>query len=239
MIRCCTDTAFHTLQFTFDASPTAEVTREFSTALAQCGRSHASLRSLIIRNTAYDPPDLVPEMFLVRNEAIQHLFCFGNLTKIEVVSPCGFELNDRTCALMTRTWMYAECITLEEYSYSPEQSATLESLRSFARHCPSLNKLRITFDARVVPGPEDPQPCQLNLEHLDISHSLINSHDPRPAARFISSIFPHLKFMATADDYRDLDGYEEDAEEDAPHVDFYAWQEVEELLPVRRAMCAR
>ncbi|KAJ7081963.1 hypothetical protein C8R44DRAFT_862688 [Mycena epipterygia] len=119
IIRRCTDTAFHTLQLTFDASPTAEVTREFYTALTQCRRSHTSLRSLSLQNTADHEPDLVQETFLVRSETIQRLFCFGNLTKIVLLSPCGFELNDRTCALMARAWPHIECLTLKDNNLSP------------------------------------------------------------------------------------------------------------------------
>ncbi|KAJ7082299.1 hypothetical protein C8R44DRAFT_753785 [Mycena epipterygia] len=240
VITRCTDTAFHTLRLTFDTSPTPEVTCEFYTALAKCRRSHASLRSLSLENRSDDEPDLVRETFLVRNETIQRLFCFRNLTEIELVSPCGFELNDRTCALMAHAWPHVECLTLKEHYYPRQQSVTLELLRSFAHHCPALTKLHITFDARVVPGPIHLQLSQINLEHLHVGHALIDAYDPRPAARFISSIFPQLKCIATAQDYRGLDGdYDEDEEDDAPLVDVHSWYDVQERLPGRRAMYAR
>ncbi|KAJ7177376.1 hypothetical protein C8R43DRAFT_833152, partial [Mycena crocata] len=71
---------------------------------------------------------------------------------------------------------------------------TLECLRSFASHCPRLEKLRITFDGSVLPTPFTNASAfvpQRRLEQLHVDYSSLSA--PIPVASFISSLFPNLR----------------------------------------------
>ncbi|KAJ7646409.1 hypothetical protein DFH06DRAFT_922199, partial [Mycena polygramma] len=120
---------------------------------------------------------------------------------IDLESACGFELNDSICAQMARAWPRVERLTLREY-YSPlTHSVTLESLRSFAQHCPALITLQVTLDARVVPREEHTENIsQMSLEYLHVGYSLIELSNPRPVGIFVGTIFPNLKCVTNADD---------------------------------------
>ncbi|KAJ7681996.1 hypothetical protein DFH06DRAFT_285269 [Mycena polygramma] len=232
LIGMCPDTMFGSLRFTFDKCSSQNIVGKFFTALIQCRRSHASLRSLGLRNIANDEPELVQELFLLPNHRLTQLFSFGNLTKIEIESPCGFELDDRICAEMARAWPRLECLTLREYYKPVKQLVTLESFRSFAQHCPALHKLRITFDARVVPRSQpsansSTHQSQSTLEHLHVGYSLIEYWDthPRAVARFIGALFPNLTYIEEERE-RDYDLYDEALEDGNDY-----WVEVQDLLP--------
>ncbi|KAF7359681.1 hypothetical protein MVEN_00692400 [Mycena venus] len=243
IMAMCIDSTFQSLRFTLETCPTAEVMDKFYTALTRCRRSHASLRSLGVCSVADDEPALVQDpRYLLRRHTIQRLFCFAQLTEIEIESACGFELDDGICNQMARAWPHAERLTLKEFYNPVKQSVTLESLHSFAQHCPALNRLHLTFDARVFPGPHSSAQTaagisQLKLEQLHVGYSLINAYNPRPVAKFIGDLFPNLQYLATArnDSYRDPDSYESD--DDMP--DYHSWQEVEERLPGRIRMWGR
>ncbi|KAJ7178291.1 hypothetical protein C8R46DRAFT_1076269, partial [Mycena filopes] len=240
----CTETAFQSLCFTFKECPTDAAIDAFFLALTHCRRSHASLRSLGIRNAADGKLHMNQQQFLLQNRRIAHLFCFANLTRIEIEAPCGFELNDAVCGEMARAWPHAERLTLKEDFNPAVIGVTLESLRAFAQHCPDLNRLYITFDARVVPKViPSAEEAQLCLEHLEIGHSILISYHPRFVAKFIGALFPNLRYLEIprdagymGDDGDDTEEEEEEDEDGPPKPDYRAWEEVLELLPARRQM---
>ncbi|KAJ7673985.1 hypothetical protein DFH06DRAFT_1292737 [Mycena polygramma] len=236
VISMCTESAFERLTFFFRKGVTDEVAGQFYNALARCGRSHASLRFLKLC-ADWDPP-FRRANFPVRSQRIQTLFCFRNLTDIELESSYGFELNDSVCAQMACAWPQAERLTLREFYPPRHQSAvTPECLLSFARHCPALTRLQLTFDARSIP--QLPRPEQLisqtTLEHLYVGYSPVDLFEPNPAATFIGAIFPQLKFITTGGEdaykHREVDP---DMEADD---EFFAWRAVADVLPGYREMC--
>ncbi|KAJ6554829.1 hypothetical protein B0H19DRAFT_1072176 [Mycena capillaripes] len=198
LIRMCTESAFQTLHFTFQPWSKDELVHEFYTALAHCSRSHVSLQLLMLQNAVHHERHLVQDMSLLRKATLEPLFSFRNLTKIEIESPSGFDLNDGFCAEIARAWPNAERITLKP-SYQPATpSATFESLRSFAEHCRHLIYLHITLDARVVPhsrllGREVHHP---SLDHLHVGYSLITISEVDRVAAFLSSIFYNLTLIS-------------------------------------------
>ncbi|KAJ7728875.1 hypothetical protein B0H16DRAFT_1697316 [Mycena metata] len=208
------------------------VTGAFFLALTQCRRSHTSLRSLGIRNLADDEPHLDQQRFRLRSHRIEHLFCFGNLTELEIQSPCGFELDDDVCREMARAWPHAERLTFEEHYIPRAWPVTLEALRSFAQHCPNLNRLRITLEARTIPrSPPSSGSAQMRLENLHLGRSIISLY-LEEMAKFVGSLFPNLIYLEVMKnnlfaDEDDIDGF------NANQPDYMPW---DGLLPGRKNM---
>ncbi|KAJ7673754.1 hypothetical protein DFH06DRAFT_1318881 [Mycena polygramma] len=152
VILMCTESAFERLTFCFRKGVPDEVASQFYSALARSRRSHASLRFLKVC-ADHDRP-MRRTNFPIRSHMIQALFCFGNLTGIELESSYGFELNDSVCAQMACAWPQAERLTLREF-YTP-------------RH-----QLQLTFDAQIIPRLPRPEQLisQTTLEHLYVGYS--------------------------------------------------------------------
>ncbi|KAJ7139179.1 hypothetical protein C8R44DRAFT_561445, partial [Mycena epipterygia] len=69
----------------------------------------------------------------------------------------------------------------------------LEALYAFAKHCPNLFSLDMTFDATEIPDMQNPEKksvIQQSLRVMDVALSPIS--EPRCVAEFLSAIFPRL-----------------------------------------------
>ncbi|KAJ7469084.1 hypothetical protein FB451DRAFT_1091817 [Mycena latifolia] len=202
LLRMCATTSFHFLALTFAHPPTAETAYVFYSVLAQCRNSHFSLRELMLAYTEPEEEDLGTALgYMFAPPALSVLYCFGNLTGINICSLFGFDLDDAAVEQMARAWPRIQTLELEE-SHSPaHQRATIGCLRALGRHCPHLESLHMTFDASVVPPHPPPDPPASaaaphdRLRYLYVAHSRI-AH-PERVAQFIASIFTDVKHLAT------------------------------------------
>ncbi|KAJ7142982.1 hypothetical protein C8R44DRAFT_866235 [Mycena epipterygia] len=80
------------------------------------------------------------------------LFGFGNLMSISLLSPIGIDLDDSIVSEFARAWPRIEILDLSAYyCTSPRPRVTHDSLHSFARYCPHLTILSMTFDGTTIP----------------------------------------------------------------------------------------
>jgi hypothetical protein len=114
---------------------------------------------------------------------------------------------------------------------------TLEGLCAFAKHCPNLETLEMTFDATVVPKIRrngKKRKSQHTLSVLSVALSPIRK--PRRVAKFLSAIFPRLTDIETLYeeilyDRTDDEDDDEDVVVEAEVIASYRrWKVVEEAL---------
>ncbi|KAJ7226398.1 hypothetical protein C8J57DRAFT_1585700 [Mycena rebaudengoi] len=119
---------------------------------------------------------------------ISPLFYFGSMHDLRLWVPGGFKLDDATVWDLAGSFPKLRCLYLA--SSSTEHCApgmTLAGLREFATHCPQLKRMRISFDAAVIP-PAGDDIFLAEFTWLDVPNSPIGS--PPHVARFLSGIFP-------------------------------------------------
>ncbi|KAJ7089116.1 hypothetical protein C8R44DRAFT_990936 [Mycena epipterygia] len=211
-----------------DFSTAAEI-HDLYTAVA-AAFSPSSLTDLALdHDSNFDAPDAAT--YAVQSRSVRILFPFVNLTSISILSPIEIDLDNATVADLARAWPRIESLDMSSYfCTSPRPRPTLESLHSFAIHCPHLKRLAMTLDCTVVPKSDfgaTNRVCQQRLRTLDVDHSSIST--AIGVARFLSGIFPNLRDILTQDvaqDHEDLDEVERQA------IEFhFLWNQVEELLP--------
>ncbi|KAK7036175.1 hypothetical protein R3P38DRAFT_2910905 [Favolaschia claudopus] len=196
----------------------------------------SSLTALTLNFDAGGVAEEHPDMYTIPFRSFEPLLCFFNLTSISIGSKSGICLNDEEMEIIARTWPHLRRLSLWERVES--QTLSLRSLSTLAEHCPCLNSLSLSLDARYIP--ELPtsnarQPVsQLALHELCIGRSPISG----PAiytTRFLSSIFPNLSRVITEVGIWGLDelGEDEDSELQVYHE---LWMEVESQLSIFRAV---
>ncbi|KAF7356912.1 hypothetical protein MVEN_01027000 [Mycena venus] len=108
-------------------------------------------------------------------------------------------------------------------SYRMCPRVTLEGVYAFAKYCPYLRVLDMTFDASIVPEiNRTTRTTQRCLSRLNAGYSHITK--PRPVAKFLSTIFPLLKTISTLHEAK---GSITDPQVVASHK---GWKKVEEAL---------
>ncbi|KAJ7142951.1 hypothetical protein C8R44DRAFT_974415 [Mycena epipterygia] len=191
--------------------------------------SPSSLTSLALNNH-YDY-DALAANHVIQSQSIRVLFGFVNLTSISLISPIGIDLDNTTVSELARAWPRVETLDLSAwYCASPRPRVTLECLHSFARHCPNLTELAMTFDGTEVPTSDigsTNRVFQDRLHSLNVDHSAISM--AIDVARFLSAIFPRLMDIMT----REVPSERPDLDEvDRQAIEFHnLWNQVEELLP--------
>ncbi|KAJ7107987.1 hypothetical protein C8R43DRAFT_1044418 [Mycena crocata] len=172
----------------------------------------------------------------IPGHSLQTLFCFGALTSVSIVAPFGFELDDTLVSALAQAWPRLETLKLGMHfinRVTPSPSPTLTSLRSFARYCPNLRDLLMTFDATVIPEPEaNPvaRTVQHRLRHLDVDLSAIST--PISVARFISGSFSGLQIISTVRENPESDLKNLNEEQQDQSIEFHLrWKTVESFLP--------
>ncbi|KAJ7113119.1 hypothetical protein C8R44DRAFT_984926 [Mycena epipterygia] len=173
-------------------------TQQFYSALAtNC--SHSSLQKLRIDGRFWNPSVNQLDIYSVEGEILKPVFSFGNLVKVSLSHPAGFDLDDIWVQDMACAWPLIESLLLSsDRSHRITSRVTLEGIYAFAKHCPRLQVLRMTFDATVVPKIKlnaRKRVSQNSLDRLHVGYSLISK--PRPIAKFLSAIFPHLNTIDT------------------------------------------
>ncbi|KAJ7633994.1 hypothetical protein B0H17DRAFT_1187522 [Mycena rosella] len=169
--------------------------------------------------------------YLVRSDSIRFLLCFGNSTSVTIVSMVGISLDNDTVAEMARAWHRIEVLTLSShYAFPAHPRINPQCLDFFARYCPHLSRLCITFDGTILPYTSTAT-CvpQESLTHVAVEYSTISA--PISVARFLSAIFPALETIDTDrefDDNEDLDALALYTEAIGHHRH---WKEVETLIP--------
>ncbi|KAJ6534328.1 hypothetical protein B0H19DRAFT_1080803 [Mycena capillaripes] len=186
-------------------NPTEVIAGEFYQALFEhC--SHASLREITLAGE-FDE-EMAPlsvaqaAVYSVGPDTLRPLFAFTNLVEVRLVHPVGFNLDDASILDMARAWPHIVFLSLIARPHRHIASrVTLEGLYAFAKYCPRLHRLEITFDATVVPNTRDngqKRVAQQALHHLNVAASLIKK--PKRVATFLSALFPSLKSIATLND---------------------------------------
>ncbi|KAJ7142952.1 hypothetical protein C8R44DRAFT_974416 [Mycena epipterygia] len=191
--------------------------------------SPKSLTSLILNDRYGD--DALAADHAIQSQSIRALFGFVNLTSISLVSPIGIDLDNTAVSELARAWPRVETLDLSaRHCASPRPRVTLECLHSFARHCPNLAELTMTFDGTEVPTSDigsTNRVFQDRLRTLNVDHSAIST--AIDVARFLSAIFPRLMYIMTREvpcERPDLD------EVDRQRIEFHnLWNQVDELLP--------
>jgi hypothetical protein len=222
--------------------PTTDVARQFYSTLAtHC--SHSSLQRIFIAGDAGDigkPATLnadQPHIYSIDGGVIEPLFSFSNLVSVSLSHPLGFDFDDTTILRLARTWPHIKYLTLKGRPRHMPSRVTLEGLCAFAKHCPNLETLEMTFDATVVPKIRrngKKRKSQHTLSVLSVALSPIRK--PRRVAKFLSAIFPRLTDIETLYeeilyDRTDDEDDDEDVVVEAEVIASYRrWKVVEEAL---------
>ncbi|KAJ7141747.1 hypothetical protein C8R43DRAFT_1071635 [Mycena crocata] len=187
---------------------TEAVSRQFYSTLAKTV-SHSSLREISI--TATHVSCLLPittnriELFSVGDETIRPLLSFRNLVILTLHHPVGFDFDDAAVLSLARAWPRIEFLSLEArpYHHAPSR-VTLKGLYAFAKHCPRLCVLAMTFDATGDPRLQGVswkrRAVQTSLECLHVAASRISK--PRRVGKFLAAVFPGVSCVKTLSDER-------------------------------------
>ncbi|KAJ7186615.1 hypothetical protein C8R46DRAFT_1341967 [Mycena filopes] len=178
--------------------PTADQSNSFCAAVV-AGVSPASLTALRIQSDGARTANSLASSSMdddrFQNSTFRILTGFQNLTFLTIYGE--FDLDNAVVADMARAW--PQLLKLELHTKGTRGSVrprvTLQCLDSFARYSPGLATLTLTFDATVVPTPEQqpasPLVAQHSLGELCVQKSPI-SH-PEAVAEFLSCRFPSLR----------------------------------------------
>ncbi|KAJ7353568.1 hypothetical protein DFH08DRAFT_934427 [Mycena albidolilacea] len=180
--------------------PPNTIAQQFYSALATyC--SHSSLRKINVQRNGHAWTINADQhsIYLVKGDILHPLFSFSNLVNVSLSHPVGVDLDDTVVRKMATAWPQIESLLLPpERSHRITPRATLEGIYAFAQHCPRLRSLHLVFDASIVPelkSKGEKTVCQRALRYLDVSYSPVGK--PRPVAKFLSAIFPHLHTIST------------------------------------------
>ncbi|KAF7368701.1 hypothetical protein MVEN_00194800 [Mycena venus] len=175
--------------------------------------------------------------YSVGGDTIEPLLSFVNLTSVHLSHPVGFDLDDAMVLRMARAW---PCITslslLACPSHRISPRVTLRVLYAFAKHCPELEVLEMTFDATKVPKIRingKRRRSQWSLSYLNVGLSPISK--PRLVASFLSVIFPELAEIGTlfdqiVDDQDEVEDDEELVFEPEVIASYDMWEKVQQEI---------
>jgi hypothetical protein len=178
--------------------PTMTIARHsYATLARHCSHSH--LRELVAQTDVLFPRTLSADqysLYTVGGDILRPLLSFTNLVAVSLSHPVGFDLDDSVILDMAAAWSRIERIFLTAASYTHVPSrVTLQGLSAFAKSCPLLRHLAMTFDATSVPKIGVIQKTQHSLVGIEVALSPIT--DPRRVANFLSAMFPHLTEIRT------------------------------------------
>ncbi|KAF7369251.1 F-box domain-containing protein [Mycena venus] len=208
---------------------TKSYTRRLYVALAS-HLSHSALRTLSVELPADCEVPTPPgdnASYVIDGHILATLFCFPNLTELSLAPPVGFDIDDATAWDIARAWSNLKSLHLTAATglhHSTRMS--LHGLRAFAKHCPKLTYLDITFNGAISPPFENsPEISQTSLTSLEVGTSPIT--DPFAVAQFLCGLFPNLETIDSLDEDEasDMDnGLEDDDSR------FSRWKQVEAML---------
>ncbi|KAF7335756.1 hypothetical protein MVEN_02231300 [Mycena venus] len=189
-----------------------------------------SLESFTLGNHAniFPPPESQKD-YMITSRSLRILSCFGNIKRLSILSPVGFDVDDATVAQLAVAWPRMESIVLQTDLMDLPSSMTLRALHSLAVHCPQLRSVGMEINACPVPSHLGPRVSQDTLSYIDVGGSSI-VHAPS-VARYLSSFFPNLTTIYTQRDGMD----NEHPDEVEQHRDAIAhhllWKQVEDQIP--------
>ncbi|KAJ6540539.1 hypothetical protein B0H19DRAFT_1077947 [Mycena capillaripes] len=163
-----------------------------------------ALRSLIftISCSYFDPPahSSLPPPPMTIAAALQQLFCFPNITILNLRLCEGFGLDDSIVLQMARAWPALRFLNLASFGIDAEEEprVTLAAFPVFAQYCPELRSLGILINALGIPStPSNSlQPAVRGpVTMLDVGYAPIG--DPAAVASFIFAVFPHVSEIRT------------------------------------------
>ncbi|KAJ7202458.1 hypothetical protein B0H12DRAFT_1162647 [Mycena haematopus] len=171
--------------------------------------------------------------YVVDGSILATTFCFANLTEIILRPPAGFDIDDPMAWDIARAWPRVHSLFLVAATELRHPSSmSLRGLSAFAKHCPELTYLGVTFDASTIPPPTPELiVSQMSLDSLDVSISPIT--DPPAVASFMSALFPNLAtiYVHTGSLWEDVT---EDDVDFAAYRRYTRWMKVKEILSDRR-----
>ncbi|KAJ7866905.1 hypothetical protein B0H13DRAFT_2065824 [Mycena leptocephala] len=181
-LSSCVNAALVSLAVNVTPQPRPGALDLFITALAQFTPSHSTLASLTLDLSLPDGSPITPQ-------SLRPLFCFKELSHVDIKSEAGFDLDDS--------------FIIEDVPCIP-LGVTLECLRIFSGNCPDLRSLHLSFDASIPHTSHGEKNCprQTMVEVLDVAYSYITT--PSFIAGFISTVFPSLRHISTAKEYSDF-----------------------------------
>ncbi|KAJ7622916.1 hypothetical protein DFH06DRAFT_1447108 [Mycena polygramma] len=216
-------------------SATKLITGQLYFRLAKC-LSHSALHALEIELpssyfTPTRPPlDAVAD-YVVDGVTLAALFCFTNLTELNLVPPVGFDIDDSTAWEMAQALPKIKSLHLGAATdlHYPS-SMSLHGLPAFAKHCGDLENLSINFDASTVPTDNLSESIsQCSLTSLDTNASPIT--DPLPVAQFMAGLFPNLAKIWHGEWLFLYDEEDDDDDEMAGiRITAARWKQVETIL---------
>ncbi|KAF7338982.1 hypothetical protein MVEN_01974400 [Mycena venus] len=231
-VRSWANPPLRSFEVEYGSFPTAAASEELYRALSH----HCSLNALETLKVEM-PDDDTPaeEQYIISGQAVKLLFCFTSLKIVSIISPAGFLLDDATITELASAWPQIEELHLAAHDHM-HQCGSLLALHAFARHCPNLRSLELSFDALSVPPPDQELYRRQQLLHpaltkLNVAFSLI-SH-AFSVARFISATFFNVTELVTALEDHGIQDVDEAANpryaaQMRCHI---LWKDVEELLP--------
>ncbi|KAJ7647913.1 hypothetical protein FB45DRAFT_1102295 [Roridomyces roridus] len=225
-VEMCADATLETciveIQF---YTPPAFVERILGTLAASHRTSLIGLRIVMMVRSMMEEVDEDHHMFTIDN--LLPALDLHNLRQIDLKSKLGFDFDDMAVSKMARAWPKLRSLDITEVDHAPGGvRTTFESLLHFARHCPELASLGMAFSTTNIP-PLDQTPLpHRHLRYLDVKHSsfISASAEVGEIANFLSTVFPNLREVVTAEDsVRDEDGLERRRKSSK-------WEEVRALL---------
>ncbi|KAI5892530.1 uncharacterized protein SCHCODRAFT_02688860 [Schizophyllum commune H4-8] len=172
---------------------------------------------------------------------LQRFVAFNNLTDLTIGCWGGFLLDDDELCRMAQAWPQLEIFTLQTKRVMRPIACTILALVAFARYCPRLRYLGLDFNAE--PLTYDPTAThgvrQGALRSLEVYRSPIRS--ARVVAAFISSLFPGVDTVSTANSVSDPGADDPEVrylDEDVEKARTKRWRQVERLLPLLKVVRA-
>ncbi|KAJ7064438.1 hypothetical protein C8F01DRAFT_1353704, partial [Mycena amicta] len=172
-----------------------------SASTAQVSAFHAALTANIQSSSFrgfhhyYSTARDVVDMWNISPEAFLAVSSFSGLTRLSLNCRGGYEIDEVTLTSLVRGC--PNLVYLQFHQVIRETAFTLATLIIIAQHCPSLERLRLTFRTTTIPslrpsshGGE--RRTQNSLRELDVDFSTLGDRAASPIARFLSGLFPAL-----------------------------------------------
>ncbi|KAJ6581162.1 hypothetical protein B0H19DRAFT_495751 [Mycena capillaripes] len=167
----------------------------FYSALATHG-SHSSLQKITVECGRWNLQTMNTDQLGIYSvgERSFDLSCLS-----ETLSNYIYHTDDVVVRDMAGAWPCIESLRLSpghSYRFGSVPRVTLDGVYAFAKHCPLLKDLNITFDATVAPEINaQNKASQKSLNQLDVAYSHIRKS--RPVAKFLLKIFPEMESIQT------------------------------------------
>ncbi|KAL1674496.1 hypothetical protein EV122DRAFT_254485 [Schizophyllum commune] len=210
-------------------TPNPALWEKLTPALRAAHKAPHRLRSLTLKETRDQAATANATNYEANAaSAIDALYCFENLDKLNISSSKEFALTPATVESMAKHWPKMRDLEFSvRYRYTP--ALPLRALESLARGMRDLHTLRLDMNATGVSleqAPASPFERQTALMTLHVDWSSISS--ARVVAAYISTLFANIKLVTTK--------LENGAIRSQGDVRNRRWKKVEYLLPAFTAM---